>query len=295
MSTQPVVSIIMASYNSAQFVPEAINSVLCQTYPHWELHIVDDGSTDNSVEVIQPFLNDKRIHFYCQENQGQAVAKNRGLRASKGDFIAFLDADDIWSLDKLEKHLPAFSARPEAGLIHTNVMLISEAGEPLGSPQRSYPEGWISGHLLVENCVNGMASMLRRESLEKVGLFDETLRMGIDYDLWLRISAHYPIAFLDEITYFYRQWGGQMSHKYEQRMEHGIRIMEKFLQNHPGVVPTETVRTAWAQTYVNRGNSRFRVDRRWRDAFSDYALALRYQPSFWPAWRSIIKLALLRP
>lgn len=294
-SHDPLVSVVMASYNSVQFVPEAIRSVLGQTYANWELHIIDDGSTDDSVEAIQPFLQDERIRFYRQENQGQAVAKNRGLRAARGEFIAFLDADDFWSLDKLEKQLPAFESRPEAGLIHTNVMLISETGEPLGSPQRTYPEGWISGHLLIENCVNGMASMLRRDCLGRVGLFDETLRMGIDYDLWLRISAQYQIAFIDEVTYYYRQWGGQMSHKYEQRMEHGIRIMEKFLRDHPGLVSRNTIDEAWAHTFVSRGNSRFRVDRRWRDALSDYALALQYQPSYWPAWKSIIKLGLWRP
>jgi glycosyltransferase involved in cell wall biosynthesis len=208
MQEPPLVSIVMAAYNSAPYLPEAIRSVTGQTYPNWELHIINDGSKDNTSEVVRPFLDDPRIIYHEQENKGQASAKNCGLRAARGDFIAFLDADDKWSLDKLEKQLPVFTTHPEAGLVHTNVMLITESGEPLGSPQRSYPQGWISGELLIDNRVNGMASILRRECLEQVGIFDESLSMGIDYDLWLRISARYQILFLDEVTYFYRQWAG---------------------------------------------------------------------------------------
>jgi glycosyltransferase involved in cell wall biosynthesis len=291
---QPLVSIVMAAYNSAPFLPEAIRSVTGQSYPHWELHIINDGSKDNTAEVVRPFLTDPRIIYHEQENKGQASAKNCGLRAARGDFIGFLDADDTWSLDKLEKQLPVFTAHPEAGLVHTNVMLVTESGQPLGSPQRSYPQGWISADLLIDNRVNGMASILRRECLDEVGIFDESLSMGIDYDLWLRISARYQILFLDEITYFYRQWAGQMSHRYEERMDNAIRIMDKFLREHPGVVPDKLVRTAWAHTYVGRGYSRFAIDRRWSAALSDYLRALSYQPGYLPAWKAIVKLLLWR-
>lgn len=294
MREPPLVSIVMAAYNSAPYMPEAIRSVSGQTYPHWELHIINDGSKDNTAEVVRPFLDDPRIIYHEQENKGQASAKNRGLRAARGEFIAFLDADDKWSLDKLEKQLPVFTAHPEAGLVHTNVMLITESGEPLGSPQRSYPQGWISGELLIDNRVNGMASIVRRECLEQVGIFDESLSMGIDYDLWLRISARYQILFLDEITYFYRQWSGQMSHRYEERMDNAIRIMEKFLREHPDTVPDKVVRTAWAHTWTGRGYSRFHVDRRWFAALGDYLRALRYRPGYVPAWKGIVKLLLWR-
>ncbi|MBM4222123.1 MAG: glycosyltransferase, partial [Gammaproteobacteria bacterium] len=291
---QPLVSIVMAAYNSAPYMPEAISSVINQSYPHWELHIINDGSKDNTAEVVRPFLTDARIIYHEQENKGQASAKNCGLRAARGEFIAFLDADDKWSADKLEKQLPVFAAHPEAGLVHTNVMLITESGEPLGSPQRSYPQGWISGDLLIDNRVNGMASILRRECLEQVGIFDESLSMGIDYDLWLRVSARYQILFLDEVTYFYRQWAGQMSHRYEERMDNAIRIMQKFLRDHPGVVPESVVKTAWAHTFVGRGYSRFRADRRWSAAMSDYLRALGYRPTYLPAWKAIIKLLIWR-
>jgi glycosyltransferase involved in cell wall biosynthesis len=294
MQESPLVSIVMAAYNSAPYMPEAIRSVAGQTYPHWELHIINDGSKDNTAEVVKPFLNDPRIIYHEQRNKGQASARNCGLRAAKGEFIAFLDADDKWSLDKLENQLPVFTAHPEAGLVHTNVMLIKESGEPLGSPQRSYPQGWISSDLLIENCVNGMASILRRECLDEVGIFDESLSMAEDYDLWLRISARYQILFLDEVTYFYRQWAGQISHRYEEDIRNAIRIMEKFLREHPGVVPDEVVNTAWAHTYVGRGYSRFAVDRRWSAAMRDHLHALGFRPTYLPAWKAIVKLLMWR-
>lgn len=295
LDSRPLVSVVMASYNSAPYIGTAIRSVINQSYPYWELHVIDDGSSDDSVAAIEPFLQDTRIHLHCQENRGQASAKNRGLLAARGEFIAFLDADDLWSADKLEKQLPGFDMHPDAGIIHTNVMLISENGEFLGSPRRTYPQGWISGDLLFENCVNGMASIVPRKCIERIGIFDESLAMGIDYDLWLRISARYPIFYMDVVTYFYRQWGGQMSHRYEQRMAHGIRIMSKFLREHEGLLSRDVIRKAWAQTFVNRGSARFRGDGRWLAALRDYAIALSHKPAYWPAWKAIVKLALCRP
>jgi hypothetical protein len=118
--------------------------------------------------------------------------------------------------------------------------------------------------------------------------------MGIDYDLWLRISARYQILYLDEVTYFYRQWPGQMSHRYEERMDNAIRIMEKFLREHPGVVPENVVNTAWAHTYVGRGYSRFAADRRWSAAMSDHLRALGHHPAYLPAWKAIVKLLMWR-
>jgi glycosyltransferase involved in cell wall biosynthesis len=295
MSYLPLVSVVMAAYKSAQFLPEAIGSVIAQTYPHWELHVVDDGSPDNTADVVRPFLRDPRIRYHYQENKGQASAKNRGLRSSRGELIAFLDADDMWASAKLEKQVPAFAGHPEIGLVHTRTCEMTEAGELLASrPRPNTPQGRITNDLFVDNVVSGMASILRRECLDRVGLFDESLSMGIDYDLWLRISAHYDIVFLDFVTYYYRQWPGQMSHRYEERIDNAFRIMEKFLHEHPGLVPSDVVRTAWAHTYCSRAYARFARDRRWRDAFDDYVRAIKHQPRYLPAWISIAKLFFWR-
>jgi glycosyltransferase involved in cell wall biosynthesis len=285
----------MAAYRSAQFLPAAIESVIAQTYSNWELNVVDDGSPDNTEDVVRRYTADPRIRYFRQPNQGQARAKNAAIRMARGDFLAFLDADDMWSADKLERQLPTFFGQPDVGLVHTNVVLVNEAGEAIGSPTRDYPRGWITSDLLIDNCVNGMASMIRRQCVERVGAFDESLTMGIDYDLWLRISAQYRIIYVDFVSYYYRQWSGQMSHRYEERMNNAIRIMNKFLNEHPGLVPDHVVRTAWAHTYVSRGYSRFALDKRWGAAFADYFRAVRISPGYLPAWKAIAKLAIRRP
>jgi len=292
MSDGKRVSVVIASYNMAKYLSLALRSVLDQTRMPDEIHVVDDGSTDDTAGVMASFAGHDRVVYHRQENGGQARAKNRGIRASSGDYVAFLDADDLWMPRKLELQLPAFDGHPEVGVVYTNFARIDAEGSMLGSPEGRFYSGRISGRLLIENFVTGMASIVRRECFERVGLFDETLAMGIDYDLWLRISPHYDFKFLDEVTYSYRQWPGQMSHNYRKRMQCAIFIMERFLKEHPGLVEARTVREAWAHTFVSRGACAVSFDRDRRGALRDYLRALRFRPSYIPAWKAIAKLAL---
>jgi len=287
--------VVIASYNMGRFLTQAVDSVLAQTYPVFDIHVVDDGSTDNTVDVMCRYEADARVHFHRQKNQGQAVAKNRGILAARGDFVAFCDADDMWTPDKLEKQMPHFRDDLEIGVVHTNFVLMDEKGSLLHTPKREYYSGWISGRLLIDNFVNGMASVVRRQCFDKVGIFDESLSMGIDYDLWLRISAHYRIEFVDVVAYQYRQWPGQMSRKHNERYECAVRIMKKFLHNHAGVVPAAAVREAWAHTYVGRGYNLWKIDRAPLRALRFYLKALGQRPDYWPAWKEIIRLAIMRP
>ena len=284
------VSVVVATYNMGRFLPEALESVLRQTYAPFEIHVVDDGSTDGTPEFVRPFLHVPGLTYHRQPNQGQASAKNVGVRAATGDLIAFLDADDLWTPGKLELQVSAFERRPDVGVVHSNFAYIDEEGAILGSPKRRYYDGWIAGRLLVENFVNGMSSVVRRECFNVVGLFDESLPMAIDYDLWLRISAKYQFLFVDEVTYLYRKWAGQMSHNYRRRLQCAIAVMERFLAEHPGLVDRRTVREAWAHTFVSRGNclSYFEGDR--MGALADYGRALAQEPLYWPAWKAVARL-----
>lgn len=287
------VSVVIATYEAGRYLGAAIESVLAQTCPVHEIHVVDDGSTDNTQEVMSQFVGDRRVHFHRQANRGQANAKNVGIRASSGDFIAFLDADDLWTPDKIAVQLPSFDTNPQVGVIYTNFAYIDEQGAFLETPKRDYYSGWISGRLLVDNFVNGMSSIVRRECFESEGLFDESLPMGIDYDLWLRLSARYQFLFIDRITYFYRKWPGQMSRRREERMDCAIRIMKKFIAMHPDLVDKRTIHEAWAHTYVTRGRVAQSLGRRSR-AISDYLRALAYSPGYLLAWKAVVKLALPR-
>src|SRR3954469_14607922 len=119
MSSSPLVSVVIATYNTARYLPLAIRSALAQTYAPLEIHVVDDGSTDRTQEVLQEFRRDRRIIVHQQPNRGQAAAKNRGIAASRGSLVAFLDADDLWHADKLATQVPLLLADPRAGVIYS--------------------------------------------------------------------------------------------------------------------------------------------------------------------------------
>lgn len=294
MNHKHLVSVVIASYNMGRYLPLATQSVLSQTYSNIELHVVDDGSTDETKKVVDKFKNDARFHFHYQRNGGQASAKNKGIRASKGKYIGFLDADDMWTPDKLEKQVPCFAEKPDLGVVYTNFIYMNESGQTLHTPPRQYFSGNITKRLLVENFVNGMTSLVRRECFEIVGLFDESLPMGIDYDLWLRISTKYDFLFLDEITYLYRIWPGQMSKNHRGRYHCAERIMKRFINANRSLLDKGTIREAWAHTYVGRGTCFADIERNWNAALTDYLRAIRYRAWYLPAWKAIIKLAVAR-
>jgi glycosyltransferase involved in cell wall biosynthesis len=290
----PLVSVVIAAFNMGQYLPLAVSSVLNQSYRNFEVIIVDDGSTDTTREAMTKFEDDPKIKLFHQSNQGQASAKNRGIMEASGDFIAFLDADDLWMPNKLERQLPCFDISKDVGVVYTNVSTIDEEGSIISTPNMKYYSGKISGRLLVDNFVTGMASIVRRECFNTVGLFDETFPMGIDYDLWLRISVKYEFFYLDEVTYLYRQWAGQMSHNYKKRLEYAIKIMNSFLERHPKLVDKATVDEAWGHTYVAKGNCIARFEKNKLGALKEYIRALQYKPSYVLAWKGIAKLLIRR-
>jgi glycosyltransferase involved in cell wall biosynthesis len=290
MTARPLVSVVLPTHNMARFLGEALESVLRQTYDHLEVHVIDDGSTDNPRDAIASLLEDPRVHFHAIPQSGQGRAKNVGIRASRGEFIGFIDADDLWVPDKLERQLPLFT-RPEIGVVYTDFERVDVNGAPLETFRGPVYVGRITNQLLIENFVTGMASVVRRECFDAVGMFDEIIPMGIDYDLWLRISTKFEFAYLDYVTYLYRFWGGQMSRNFEKRLDCAITIMERLLDSNPGLIPAQVQSVAWAHTYTYGGNGFAKAGRR-RDALRWYLKAVRVRPTYLDAWGQLLKLAL---
>ncbi len=287
-----LVSVIVATYNMGGYLPQAVHSVLAQAYPSVEVCIVDDGSSDDTPAVVKRWDSDPRVHVHRQPNAGQARAKNKGIELSSGSYVAFLDADDTWLPEKLAKQMPLFAGRPEVGVVYSDYERMDQDGQPLPKgPTRMY-RGRISAPLLVDNFVSFPSAVVRRECLERFGVFDEALGMGIDYDLWLRLSAHYDFDFISEPTVRYRIWSGQMSKNYRGRYEAGIRIMQKFIDQNPQLVPQAVLREAWAHTYTGRGNRILWQEQDRRAAFRDYFRALSFRAAYWPAWRSMLRSLL---
>lgn len=286
---QELVSVAIATYNMGQYLPLAVESALTQSYPNIEVVIVDDGSTDNTRFIMRRWLKDPRVRTHAQANAGQARAKNVAWQLGRGPYVAFLDADDMWLPGKLERQMALFRGRPELGVVYSDYECMDGRGAEIPKGATSMRRGHVAGELLIENFVCYSAGVVRRECLQSVGGFDETLPMGIDYDLWLRLSVRYAFDFLPEPTARYRIWEGQMSKNYRKRYQSAIRIMQNFLARHRDTVTASQVRSAWAHTYAGRGDVTLWHELDRHAAFRDYLHALRYVPWYWPAWRAMAR------
>ncbi|MEE4113452.1 MAG: glycosyltransferase, partial [Desulfobacteraceae bacterium] len=192
----PRVSVIIPTHNRSWCLPEAIDSVLSQTYENLELIVVDDGSTDDTPALLARYGS--RLRCLRQTNQGVSAARNRGLQAAKGTLIAFLDSDDIWQPEKLTRQVEFFNRQPAAKICQTEETWIRRGVRVNPKRRHRKPSGWIFEASLALCLVSPSAVMMRRELLEEMGGFDESLPACEDYDLWLRVSLRYPIHLIDE-------------------------------------------------------------------------------------------------
>jgi glycosyltransferase involved in cell wall biosynthesis len=284
-----LVSVIIPAYNMARFLPQAVESVLAQSYGNLEIQIIDDGSKDDTPEVVRQWQSNPRVRVHRQANGGLSHARNQGVALTRGSFVALLDADDIWLPQKLALQMPLFRGRPELGVVYSDYVRMDEEGKPLPNGPTRMHRGSISGPLLIENFVPASTAVVRRGCFERCGGFDVALRTGEDYEMWLRLSAHFQFDFIAEPTMRYRTGGWQMSTDYRGRYETAIRVMQGFLDKNPDAVDGRVVRSAWAHTYTGRGNVTL-----WRghdriNALRDYLKALSFRPGYWPAWRAILR------
>jgi len=207
----PQVSVIIPSYNHARYLPEAISSVLAQTFTDWEAIIVDDGSTDNTAEVVAQFT-DPRIRYIHQENRGLSGARNTGIRAAQGDYLAFLDADDEWEPTFLQRCLDALASNGALAGVYTLARFMDETGKVLPRFNSEAPSGGaFRERILQGGCFPVHAALVRADVVRAVGLFDTRLTSVEDWDLWLRISERYPMRGIAEPLVRYRVYPGSMS------------------------------------------------------------------------------------
>ena len=247
----PTVSVIMPVYNVEAFVAEAIRSVLRQTFPDFELIIVNDCATDNSLAICQGF-HDWRVRIVNHDvNRGLAAARNTGINHARGDFLAFLDSDDIWQSDKLMRHVQHFAVDSEIGLSFSRSSFIDSKGQPINCYQMPKLADIDAAHLLCRNPVgNGSAPVVRRETLEAIRFlgerngepvscyFDEEFRQSEDIECWLRIAAttFWQIEGIPEPLTLYRLNEGGLSAKLDQQLASWEKMIEKAARYAPDLV-----------------------------------------------------------
>lgn len=231
----PTVDVIIPAYNAAKNLPDAIESVLAQTFEDWQIWIVDDGSTDNTAEVVVPFLDrlGPKIRYIKQENRGVSAARNAAIMASTGKFLALLDADDVWLPCRLSESLKTLAEKPQAGLSYGLIRTIGPEGL-FGDPwagNLTHAEGRIAPYIYMREVeLPSPTITFRRRCIEEVGCFDETLRVTEDRDLWLRIAQRYEVAFVPNILALYRLSPGSLSTD-PNRM---LQAQLKFIRKHYG-------------------------------------------------------------
>lgn len=288
----PLVSVVVATYNMGHYLPNAVRSALAQTYPKLEVIVVDDGSTDDTSAVVQPLLADPRVRYVPKPNGGQASAKNRGIQEARGEFVAFLDSDDAWEPDKLALQIPLFLASPRVGVVYARYVEMDEQGRLGQVSTNEFHRGQVSGPMLVFNFIGFSTSVVRRECFSRLGVFRDDLGMGIDYELWLRLSTAWDFDFVDRPLVRYRVWAGQMSGNVQRRYQNGMRIMREFLDSHGGMVSPEWQRLAWAHTWSGYGDSLRQATHPTERPLGQYLKALRFMPLYTPAWKGMVKLLL---
>lgn len=198
------VSIILPTYNRERLLGAAIESVLSQTYPYFELLIVDDGSTDGTESLVKGY-SDERISYYrMQENGGQSKARNYGIKKAKYQYLAFEDSDDIWYPDKLEKQMKAMLSAPEGvGIVYHKVKYETEEYGTVIVPSEQIPiekkNGDIFEQLLRGNMIGMPTILVKRKCIDEVGVLNESFKCLEDYEWFLRITLKYKVLFLDEV------------------------------------------------------------------------------------------------
>ena len=225
----PDISVVIPAYNAMKYLPETLDSVLQQTYKDFEVIIVNDGSSDAIEDWFGSSVHDPRVRLFSQDNQGLSGARNSGIELARGEFIAFLDADDLWHPIKLEKQLKLFLERPELGLVYTWLQYVDESAVPTGKIVRYSFEGNVWNHLIAFNFVGcGSVAMVRKACFETSGNFDVNLDSYVeDWDMWLRIARDYTFAVVQESLVYNRKYSGSLSTRWKQMEQSFPKVIEK--------------------------------------------------------------------
>jgi glycosyltransferase involved in cell wall biosynthesis len=299
----PTVSVVLTAYNVGPYIAEALRSVLAQTYSDFEIIVVDDGSTDETPTALAPFRH--RITYVAQANRGAGAARNTGLRLAKGEFVTFLDADDVWLPNFLEREVRALRRYPRAALAFSGGYQTDSQGHIQRPMLPTAPEAfwaWIGRHgdlasgsveghlyreLLLRNFIRTPSAVtLRRAILDGTAGFDETMRNGQDYALWVALARRHSFVFVNAPLVKYRVHGGGLSGDDVARGERweraGVTVLERELARAPAELRA-MLRRRIAASYWLLGWRRFHGNR-FPDARPMFRRCIRYRRSHAGAW-----------
>ena len=221
----PKISVIIPVYNGERYIKEAIDSVLNQTYENYEIIVINDGSTDNTIKILKNYVN--KIRWKNQENKGVVSAKNSGIKIAKGEYFAYLDADDVFLPDKLELQIKKLNENPKLGLVFCEYYYMDKNGKiiKLIKPTKKIK-------LIQDNFIPTSGVICKKSCLEKIGIFEYDVGSDYDWDLWLRISEQFPISYVNKPLLKYRIHSSNISRTrvkniVDYELEMKIKLLEK--------------------------------------------------------------------
>lgn len=284
----PRVSVVIPTYNAAAMVEEAIRSVLAQTYGDLEIIVIDDGSTDNTEEVMRRF--GEQVRYFKQENQGVSAARNFGIKQARGEYIAFLDSDDLWLPEKLAEEVPWLERDPQLGLVYCDWAVISGQEVLHASYLESLPgsSGYVFDELVQSGFILTSGVVVRRACLDDVGDFDKSLAIAQDYDLWLRISYTWKVQLVAKGLFTKRNLDGSLSSNLSKTALERIALYEKTLRTLPGMKARSRrlLRQQLALNHWDVGYERF-DGLRFQEARKSFLASLLHD------WKNVKSLAYL--
>jgi glycosyltransferase involved in cell wall biosynthesis len=244
-----LISVVIPNYNHAHFLGDAIRSALAQTYTAVEIIVVDDGSTDDSRALVESF--GARVRYLWQANRGLSGARNTGIMAAQGEYIALLDADDFWEPNYLATVHALLAVDPTLGAVYTGQQFVNSQGEALSQPSvATVGRDQLYDRLLDGEFFAPSAVLVRRSCFTTVGLFDESLRASEDWDMWLRVAHAYPFAGIAQPLLNYRVHGNNMSADPAYMLRYQTMVVSKHFgapEGDPASWPQDRQR-AWAAT-----------------------------------------------
>lgn len=227
------ISVVLPVFNGEGTVRETIQCVLGQTVQDWELIIINDGSTDGTAELLDQ-IQDSRVKVFSFENAGLSASRNRGLAMAKGDYISFIDADDLWTPQKLASQAALMNQSEQTAVVYSWTDFIDEAGEFLHTGTHAKASGNLYEQLFVANFLeSGSNALIRREALVAVGGFDESLTAAEDWDCFLKLARHHEFAVVPAVQVFYRQPTTSMSSNFIRQEKECLRVINRALQATP--------------------------------------------------------------
>jgi glycosyltransferase involved in cell wall biosynthesis len=291
----PAVTIIIPVFNAERYIGDALDSICGQVFRDSEVIVVDDGSTDRTLAVVDKYRDSLDLSVYMQTNSGPAAARNNGIRQARGRYCAFLDADDVMLPELLSEQIALFNSKPNLGLVFTDIATFDERGTI--SPARwgfseSSPEN-ILDRLLLENFVTTSAAMASKECLLHVGLFSENRLVAEDYELWLRLAVRWGVGIVPRPLVRYRYIANSLSSDKLYSAQCALNVVETFWAEHQEYLRSHArvYLCSLSRHLSNAGNAALAAGRS-REAWKYFLMSLKHNPVVFPAWRGLAKTVL---